>query len=140
MQILVVQWPYVISKDNLYKRCCTEPLGLVIRRLRWNLFGHILRLQPKTPAQVAIDFYCDTSDVSKRRGRAQTTLPVLLFNEYHAFKQNKKQSSYRQKPHLTIRELRKIANDRLGWKVLVKNVCETNNKLSKTLLANAEVN
>ena len=76
----------MISNDNLFTRC-VEPLGLIIRRLRWNLFGHVLRLQRNTPAQVAMDFYCDVSAASKQPGRAQTTLPVLLMNEYHTFKQ-----------------------------------------------------
>ena len=126
-RILGVRWPYVISNDNLYTRCCVEPLGLTIRRLRWNLFGHVLRLQRNTPAQVAMDFYCDVSAASKQPGRAETTLPVLLMNEYHTFKQHRKSSSYRQKPHVAIRELRKLASDRQGWTKLVRSVCEVNN-------------
>jgi hypothetical protein len=122
-RVLGVQWPHKISNKNLYERCSAEPIGTALRRYRWNLFGHVLRLAPTTPAQMAIDFYCDVRDSNKQRGRAHTTLPVLLFNEYHSFKQHRKPSKYRQKADVAVRELRKLASNRKGWATLVKDVC-----------------
>ena len=121
-----VAWPFRISNKVLYASCGAEPLGLVVRRLRWNLFGHVLRLHRSTPAQTAMDFYCDTATINKQKGRPITTLPVLLFNEYHQYKQQTSSSTYRQKPDVALRELRRLANDRGGWAVLAKNICETN--------------
>jgi hypothetical protein len=43
----------------------------------------VLRLSLDTPAQMAMDYYCNTKEDTKSRGRAVVTLPVLLFNEYH---------------------------------------------------------
>ena len=80
-------------------------------------------MAPTTPAQIAIDFYCDVRDSNKQRGRAHTTLPVLLFNEYHSFKQHRKPSKYRQKADVAVRELRKLASNKKGWATLVKDVC-----------------
>ena len=69
------------------------------------------------------------------RGRATTTLPVVLFNEFHSFKQAEKAkkrgdtvsvegkvSSYRQKPHVALKELRKLAQDRESWRALASEI------------------
>jgi len=55
---------------------------------------------------------------------------VLLFNEYqwHEYKQQGKPSSYRQKPAVALRELRRLASDRGGWALLARGVCDTNRK------------
>ena len=127
-RVMGIAWPFHVSNKVLYARCSAEPLGPLIRRLRWNVFGHILRLHPTTPAQLAMDFYCNTALSNKQKGLATTTLPVLLFNEYHEYKQSKKRSSYRQKPDVALRELRKLASDRQSWVMLAKSVCEVNKK------------
>lgn len=122
-RVLGVRWPYKISNEDLYRRCNAEPLGSIIKRLRWKMFGHVLRLSQDTPAQLAMDFYC-TSAASMQRGRAKTTLPVLLLNEYHAYKQQLKKSSYRQTPTTALKELRRQAADRDNWAQVVKEVCQ----------------
>ena len=73
-----------------------------------------------------------TTESSKQKGRAITTLPVVLFNEYHEYKQKKKPSTYRQKHIVALRELRRIASDRGEWARLAKGVCEIFKK-EKTL-------
>ncbi len=59
--MLGVRWPFkdLVSNEDLYTRCRAEPLGLVLRFRRWNLFGHVhvLRLPLDTPAQLAMDYY-----------------------------------------------------------------------------------
>ena len=128
-QVMGVKWPFVVSNKVLYKCCKAKPLGVTLRQLRWNLFGHVLRLSPDTPAQVAMDFYCNSVGEQKFKGRTQTTLPVLLFSEYHALKQKRKaqKSAYTQKPSVALKELRKVAKDRNEWAKLVKEVCEVFN-------------
>ncbi len=78
----------------------------------------MLRLSVDTPAQMAMDYYCNTKEDTKSRGRAIVTLPVLLFYEYHHFKRlkkseckSKKTSTYKQKEATALRELelRKLA-------------------------------
>ncbi len=49
-RVLGVRWPFKISNKALYEECGAKPLGLAIRRFRWNLFGHVLRLPFDTPA------------------------------------------------------------------------------------------
>ena len=107
-------------------RCRAEPLGLALRFMRWNLFGHVLRLPLDTPAQLAMDYYCQqtqqsrASDVKKQRGRAQVTLLVLLFNEFNVYKQEERakrgcKSNYRQEITNALGSLRKLAQDRGEW-------------------------
>ncbi len=46
-----------------------------------------------TPAHMAMDFYCNAMEDKNSWGRALVTLPVLLVNEYHRFKECKKPST-----------------------------------------------
>ena len=114
--------PFSFSNEELYIRCKASPIGSILKESRWRLFGHVLRLPEDAPAQLAMDFYCaQTENIQK--GRPQTTLPVLIFNEFQTLKQSEKQSTYRQKPNVALRELRKLATDRNKWKKLVLQVC-----------------
>ena len=45
----------LISNKVPYDRCEAESIGFTLRRLRWHLFGHVLRLNVDTPAQIAMD-------------------------------------------------------------------------------------
>jgi hypothetical protein len=135
-RVLGVRWPFKISNKALYEKCGANPLGLAIRRFRWNLFGHVLRLSLDTPAQMAMDYYCNTKEDTKSRGRAVVTLPVLLFNEYHHYKcfkksesKSKKPSTYKQKEATALRELRKLAGDRVVWAGFTKELCGVMEKL-----------
>jgi len=120
--VLGIFYPYTISNEELYIRCKASPIGSILKESRWRLFGHVLRLPEDAPAQLAMDFYCaQTENIQK--GRPQTTLPVLIFNEFQTLKQSEKQSTYRQKPNVALRELRKLATDRNKWKKLVLQVC-----------------
>ncbi len=72
-----------------------------------------------------MDCYCNTCTLEdeRNRGRMSVTLPVLLFNEYHHLKQWKKLSSSKQKEKTALREVRKVAIDRVGWAGFTKELC-----------------
>ncbi len=62
-------------------------------------------------------------------GRAQVTLPLLLFNEFNVYKQEERakrgcKSNYRQEITNALGSLQKLAQDRLEWAHVVRNVCE----------------
>lgn len=125
-RIVGIRWPQRISNKELYKLCNVQPLSITISRLRWQLFGHILRLDPNTPAQIAMDYYCTKSIKCLKSGRAKTTLPILLFNEFHNYKQSFKKSSYRQQHKTALKELRKVASDRIKWRKVVDSIVSLN--------------
>ena len=83
----------------------------------------MFHLPEDAPAQLAMDFYCAQTE-NTQKGRPQAIIPVLLFNEFQTLKQSEKQSTYRQKPNVALRELRKLASERAKWKKLVLQVCE----------------
>ena len=72
--LLGIKWPETISNAALYRRCCSEPISDVIKRLRWQLFGHILRLDEDTPARMAMANYFDGRNQTRWQGRPRTTL------------------------------------------------------------------
>ena len=117
-----------LRNKELYKRCGTESLQKQIMRSRWSLFGHTLRLSKETPAQLAMDYYCklQKGEVKPGQGRPDTTLPVLLFSEYKKYKENRKEKGWSvpKTQQETLAELRKLASDRTGWRVLVKDICD----------------
>ena len=55
-----------------------------MRQARWNLLGHVLRLLPQSPPQVALDLYIMPPKVSKMKGRIgrhQTGLMTVIKEE-----------------------------------------------------------
>ena len=50
-------YPKKISNKNLYNLTKERPISEKLKRRRLNLFGHILRLHPDTPAQKALQYY-----------------------------------------------------------------------------------
>ena len=116
--------------ESLYKTCGAIPISNILKKARWTLFGHVLRLNPETPAQLAMDYYCrgaceEVEGGTTVKGRTLTTLPVTLFNEYHSHKQTQKtkKSNYRQKPQTALNELRKL--DKIEWRQLVRKITES---------------
>ena len=65
------------------------------------LFGHILR----PSGQIAMDYCCTKSITILKSGTAETTLPIILFNKFHNYKQSIKKSSYRQQHKTALKEL-----------------------------------
>ena len=112
-EVLRIKWPNKISNDKLYDICnVVEPLSTKIARLRWSLFGHILRLNDEVPAKKAMFLYCKQE--KGKRGRPKTTLPVLLWNE------SKKVLG--KKPSLDV--FLSIAEDRYKWRAFSESVVE----------------
>ena len=113
---------------DLYERCGVSPVKHHIAWARWSLFGHTLRMARDTPAQVAMDFYCKSSksDVISD-GRASTTLPVQLFNEYKDYLKKFKLGGHTSKPHMMLAKLRELADGkadprRQKWRQLAASI------------------
>lgn len=118
-QVLNVKWPHKISNNNLYKACkVLEPLSVKVARLRWSLFGHILRLDDEVPARKAMKLYCE--QVCRSKGRPKTTLPVVLWGE--AKKVLLKQP--------TLKWFIQLAQDRLKWFEFSEKVISFSSKVA----------
>ena len=51
------RYPKTISNKKLYKLSQETPISEKLKKRRLNLFGHILRLHPDTPAQKALQYH-----------------------------------------------------------------------------------
>ena len=76
-------------------------------------------IKRQSTAQIAMDYYGSLKEgETEPRGRPDTTLPVLLFNEYKNFKEVKKErvwSVKKSKAQIST-ELREKAADRIKWR------------------------
>ena len=104
--------------------------------MTWSLFGHVLRLDRNTLAQLAMDYYSQVEDKGGA-GRPVTTLPVLLFNEYKKHmiekknadpKMKKEVKTYQRSCNQMLEELRQLAGDRVEWRTLVETIASTGSK------------
>ncbi|KAI8519244.1 hypothetical protein Bbelb_025010 [Branchiostoma belcheri] len=112
-----LQWPRSrVTNDTLYKVCNTEPLSVKVEKLRWSLFGHILRMLQDTPAQKALEFsFLRSKRYKARRGRHCINL----------FSQLKGDLKCRGlEPPTTekkLKELRELARQKTRWKEMKKD-------------------
>ena len=69
-------WPKsLITNQALYELCNEEPLSSKVAKQRWSMLGHILRMDPDTPAQRALDFAVTGSQAYQaRQGRHCTNI------------------------------------------------------------------
>ena len=107
--ILNYKYPHIISNENLYKRCNTEPLSAKVDRSRWKMLGHVLRGPVDGPAYSSLVFAVNTLQYKGRRGRPQSNLFSLILQDLSVRKiclNNLHDLSY----------LRFIAQDRAQWR------------------------
>ena len=114
-QICNIYWPNgVISNRELYRRCGQIPITERVRKARWTLFGHILRMDDNCPAILALRYAVSSSDLFKgRRGRPQTNLFSILVNDL-------KEHDICLNTVDDLHELRCVAYDRAKWRNLFK--------------------
>ena len=65
------RYPKIIKNSKLYTLTKEVPISETIKKRRLALFGHILRLDPETPVQKALDYY--TVHHERPVGRPPTT-------------------------------------------------------------------
>ena len=55
-RILNIRWPHKIRNKKLYEKTNSKPVSIEVTRRRWNLLGHILRLDKETPGRKSMKF------------------------------------------------------------------------------------
>ena len=110
-RICNIYWPKgVISNRELYRRCGVYPITERVRKARWTLFGHILRMDNNCPASAALNYAIETLDTLKgRRGRPRTNLFSTLVNDL-------KDHGIGLKNHDDLEEIRCLAYNRVLWR------------------------
>jgi hypothetical protein len=121
-------WRHRVCNIELYKMSNVGILSEEIRKSRWKLFGHILRLNGNTPAQKSMDFYFENYDRRKCfRGRPRMTLVTVLNKDIEdANAKNPELMTIRNlKCYNDLYELRGLAQDRKRWQKIVALVCKS---------------
>ena len=115
--LIGVKWPQIIPNDALYARCEAEPLSVMVKRSRWRLFGHILRMADESPAVMAMSAYFANQQQKCWRGRPRTTLPQALVGDLRQANAGLLGNLY------ALQSLRAIAHDRPAWRDLCMKIC-----------------
>ena len=109
---LNVKYPKIIKNEKLYSITKESPISTKIRKRRLALFGHILRLDPDTPAQRALRYY--VTPHRRPVGRPPLTWIALITKDLH-----NTLTHHKIKPPLnpqSLQKLSEIAEDRTQWK------------------------
>ena len=115
--LLGITWPETINNKAFYSRCQDKPLRLLVKRSRWRLFGHILRMPVDTPAVSAMTNCFHVRNEKKWKGRPRMTLPLKLHDDL---------AHVRQGTFKSIQDLVKLtslAGDRNTWRCLINDIC-----------------
>ena len=107
------RYPKTISSEKLYTLANETLLSTNIRRRRLALLGHILRLDPETPAQRAIRYY--VAPHPRPAGRPPLTLIALVTKDLEDTLQR-----HNIKTPLTaksLEQLRTLAEDKNLWRL-----------------------
>ena len=75
-QVLGIKYPDIITNHDLYERTNSIPLSQTIARLRFNLFGHVLRRDPNIPANLALEGFM--KEGNRHRGRTKINIQSVL--------------------------------------------------------------
>ena len=81
-KICNIRWPGVISNEELYRRCEAIPITERVRKARWTLLGHILRMDDNCPAVLSLRYAIASADLYKGRlGRPRINLFNTIQND-----------------------------------------------------------
>ena len=106
-KILNIHWPDTISNSLLWERTNQLPAEEEIRKRRWKWIGHTLRKSSNCITRQALTW---NPEGKRKRGRPKNTLRRII-------EADMKRMNYNWK------ELERIAQDRVGWRMLVSGLC-----------------
>ena len=124
------RYPDKISNAKLYEKCKTYPISPQITALRWQKFGHMLRLDQNTTAYTSTWHYFSTSSVGLYKGADRITIVTTINRDMNRAKTFSNEM-YTICPFLPkhsdalvsahdIRSFTNIATERENWQKLKK--------------------
>ena len=114
-KIVQICWPKgVISNEELYRRCQAVPITERVRRARWTLLGHVLRMDDNAPPVLSMRFaIAGAEQYGGRLGRPRTNLLGTIRGDL-------KQHNISLKTVDDFNNLRQLASDRSLWKSMFR--------------------
>ena len=108
-RILNIYWPKgKITNNEFYRRCNTQKLSDRVKKMRWFMFGHILRSDTTTPAFTSL-YFAVTNNYKSREGRHQCNL-------FNTLIQDLKYRNIKLDSEIDLQKLRNIAFERSQWR------------------------
>ena len=106
------RYPKIIGNDKLYQMTNETPLSDKIQKRRIQLFGHILRLHPDTPAQKALEYF--VAPGKRPVGHPKDTWLALVANDLsRTVKEHKIKTPFNKS---SLEKLKNLAEDRIIWR------------------------
>ena len=118
--VLHVRWPRIITNEDLYRRTKAEPWSKTICRRRLNWLGHVMRLDEKTPARVALKEYL--TPMRRPVGRPALTWLKQIETDLNAT--NVQLNLSKDNPEQIIITLEKITKDRSNWRRIIRDAMD----------------
>ena len=106
-RILRIRWPDTISNEELWQRTKQKPADVEIRKRRWRWIGHTLRKPATSTTRQALRW---NPQGKRKRGRPRNTWRRDLETDA-------------RKTGYTWTQLERLAQDRDGWRELVRGLC-----------------
>ena len=113
-RILNIKWTRKISNIKLYEIAKSEPWSVAIKRKRLSFLGHVMRLDPETPARMSISEFL--RPVKRPQGRPKKTWMEIVRSD---LKEVNIELDYK-KPKEAIDKLVHHAQNREWWRGLVR--------------------
>ena len=111
-----IKYPRIIKNEKLYALTQEIPLSQKIRKRRLTLLGHILRLDPETPAQKALKYFM-TPHPKPVGGQKKTWIGLITKDLKKTLKDEKIKTPLKMKG---IESLTRMAEDRAKLSNVVK--------------------
>ena len=109
-----------ICSNKLYEKCKEEEISVTIKRNKWKLFGHILRLPLNKPANESMKYYFKVPEKTKKYVGIPRTIPPTSIDKdlKQAVKKNHPTILPVKQFILTkdLEDLRMLAQERDLWK------------------------
>ena len=115
-KILGTKWPNVINNKKLYEITKQKPWRENVRKRAMRWLGHLMRLDPETPARRALNEY--TRKGKRPPGRPKETWLSIIRK---SLRLNKIEVDF-SNDETMIRDLENICADRKGWRNFIRNI------------------
>ena len=113
---LNIKWPRIETNENLYNRTKVEKWSKIIKQRRLSWLGHLLRLDEKTPARIALKESC--RKVKRNIGKSKTTWIQVVKNDV----KNSTLEINLNDDETFFKELEAVCKDRIRWKHEIRHM------------------
>ena len=114
-----------IRNKKLYENINSKPVSIEVTRRRWNVLGHIFRLDKERPARNSMKFILEKRSKKKFRGRKRATIRTTVSRDIKKTKEKNPSFSIREiKSEIAIHNIGVKARNKKHWKVVVNQMVQ----------------